>query len=302
MSKKSDLYSLGEAYGNILDGVNVVEEKVPVGEIGNADLVTKDTGPTEKGGFKEAEVDITKVGDKENKYNIKGLSYGDKNDPGIEYEGPEPTGKGNAYSGIVGKSEEDEEELEENEENSEETEKIAHESLNNFMAKKSVFDRLYDKVMVNETYEMEEGDDSMEELDALGLDDADPDGGDEEVTITLDKDTAKTLHDMIARQLEDDAEDGEMEEFEDEEGDSDEEVHPEEDEEAVDPGSPLHHKVNMGHGGSNKVGNLKPKSGATEKGVGQKGVDPGSPMNTSYNDGKNNKVGNLKPNHSAYEQ
>ena len=69
MSKNNDLYSLGEAYGKILDGVNVVEEQVPAGEIGAADLVTKDTGPTEKGGFKEAEVDITKAGDKENKYN-----------------------------------------------------------------------------------------------------------------------------------------------------------------------------------------------------------------------------------------
>ena len=300
MSKKNDLYSLGEAYGNILDGVNVVEEQVPVGEIGEADLVTKDTGPTEKGGFKEAEVDITKAGDKENKYNIKGLSYGDKNDPGTEYEGPEPTGKGNAYSGIVGKSEEDEEELEENEENSEETEKIAHESLNNFMAKKSVFDRLYDKVMVNENYgEMEEGDDSMEELDALGLDDADPDGAEGEVTITLDKDTAKTLHDLIAQQLEDDVddvEDGGPEEFEDEEAPDSEEALPEEDEEGYTPMN-----THYDDGKNNKVGNLKAKGGASEKGAGKKGVDPGSPMNTHYNDGKNNKVGNLKTGQSAYE-
>ena len=33
MSKNNDLYSLGEAYGKILDGVNVVEEQVPAGEI-----------------------------------------------------------------------------------------------------------------------------------------------------------------------------------------------------------------------------------------------------------------------------
>ena len=54
-------------------------------------------------------------------------------------------------------------------------------------------------------------------------------------------------------------------------------------------------------GKNNKVGNLKAKGGASEKGAGKKGVDPGSPMNTHYNDGKNNKVGNLKTGQSAYE-
>ena len=74
--------------------------------IGNADL-EKQGGPEEKSGFKESENDITKIGKKNNNYNVRGYSYGDDNDPGLGCDGPLPTGKGNAYSGIVG--EEDEE-------------------------------------------------------------------------------------------------------------------------------------------------------------------------------------------------
>ena len=109
MSKNNDLTNLGEIYSDVLNKVVVTEQNVPVGEIGNADL-EKQGGPTERGGFKESEVDVTKIKKGKNPYNVRGYSYGGEDDPGIETDGPLPTGKGNAYSGIVG--EEDEEDNE----------------------------------------------------------------------------------------------------------------------------------------------------------------------------------------------
>jgi len=108
MAKKKDLQSLGEAYGAILDKV-VVNENVPAGTIGEVPL--EQGGPTERGGFKESDVDINKVGDKENAYNIKGLSYGDGNDPGTSCDQPLPTSDDIASRyGIVGKEEDEENE------------------------------------------------------------------------------------------------------------------------------------------------------------------------------------------------
>jgi hypothetical protein len=74
-------------------------------------------GPEEEGGFRPPLVDITKLSDKDkedNIYNIKGLTYGDGNEPGINNQSPEPTGPEYAqvpYSGVVG-NEEDEEDTE----------------------------------------------------------------------------------------------------------------------------------------------------------------------------------------------
>ena len=87
MSKKKDLISIGEAYGDVLNNLkaNLNEDKtVPVGEIGQAPL--ESGGPEEEGGFRPPLVDITRIigKDKEdNIYNIGGLTYGDGNDPGI---------------------------------------------------------------------------------------------------------------------------------------------------------------------------------------------------------------------------
>ena len=316
MAKKNDFANLGEMYNEVLNKV-VVTEEVAAGEIGSADL--QDGGPTERGGFKESEVDVKKLKKGENKYNVRGYSYGGEDDPGIETDGPLPTGKGNAYSGIVG--EEDEEDNEkpdyidldkdgdkkesmkkaakdkkkgkENEENSEETEKIVQDSLNNFMATKSVFDKLYDKVMVNENFPI--ADEAAEDdLDALGLADAETDAEvDGEITLTLDRDMAQALHDLLQAAIGDDAE-GEDDDMMGEEPEENGEY--EEDEE----GTPTAMNTHYNDGKNNKVGNLKPRGAAAAKGGSGK-VDPGSAMNTHYNDGKNNKVGNLKPGHSAFE-
>ena len=118
MSKNSML-NLGKIYGNILNGVKVVEEKTLKQKVGPGakELNDKDAaklqdgGPTEKGGFKEAEIDTNKLSEKEeedNAYNIKNLSY----------------------------SEEDEENVE----------KVTHVAINKFMSK-SIFDKLYENVM-----------------------------------------------------------------------------------------------------------------------------------------------------------
>ncbi len=327
MSKNNDLTNLGEIYSDVFNKVVVTEQKVPEGEVGNADL-EKQGGPEEKGGFKESENDITKIGKKNNNYNVRGYSYGDDNDPGLGCDGPLPTGRGNAYSGIVGEEDEEDNEKpdyidldgdgdkkesmkkaakdkkkdEEDEESSKETEKIAKESLNNFMATKSVFDKLYDKVMVNENFPF--ADEAAEDdLDALGLADAETDAeaGEDEITVTLDRDMAQALCDVLQAAIGDGGEEDDDAEPEDGEGhgmeaEEMEEAQYEEDEE----GTPTAMNTHYNDGKNNKVGNLKAKGAASAKGASGK-VDPGSSMNTHYNDGKNNKVGNLKAGQGAFE-
>ena len=72
--------------------------------------------------------------------------------------------------------------------------KIQKESINNFMTK-SIFDKLYEAV-INENDLP--GDDNIEAHDAEALDlPVDGDGGDE-VTITIDRETAKKLHEILS--------------------------------------------------------------------------------------------------------
>ncbi len=317
--RKEDLYSIGAIYGDILNGIKpkVVNEakEVPAGEIGNADLVTKDSGPTEKGGFKPSAIDIDRMTDKEkdeNLYNIKGLTYGDGNNPGIGNQRPEPTGPefGQvSYTGNVGGPEEDEEEEDnkvvgENEEDEEilsEHEKNARRSLNNFMAKQSVFDKLYNKVMVSEEFEEEFSE--TEDLKALGITEEEP----EDITVTLPSELAQTLCDILTAALEDQ----EVEVETEVEVDETETLDFEEDEEAVmkdgggygvDAGSTLKGEVNYGKGGQNKVGNLKPAGAAKQKDGGGYGVDAGSTLHHKVDHAlKNNKVGNLAVGKNAFE-
>jgi hypothetical protein len=349
--RKEDLYSIGAIYGDMLNGLKpmlVKEEKtVPVGEIGNADLITKDSGPTERGGFKPSGIDIDVMTDKEkaeNLYNIKGLTYGDGNNPGMGNQEPQPTGPefGQvSYTGNVGGPEEDEESLpgrkmktggkmkgkssssqdyyegegegeeevedEENEENEEDEEflsehgKNARRSLNNFMAKQSVFDKLYNKVMVSEEFEEEFSE--TEDLEALGITEEEP----EDITVTLPSDLAQTLCDILQAALDDQ----EVEVETEVDVDETETIGFEEDEEAVmkdgggygvDAGSTLKGEVNYGRGGQNKVGNLKPTGAAKMKDGGGYGVDAGSTLHHKVDHAlKNNKVGNLPVGKNAFE-
>ena len=332
--------SLGEAYADVFNRV-VVNEEVPPGEVGNADLVTKDTGPTERGGFRPAKIDIDRMSEKDKKdniYNIKGYTYGDGNDPG-DTDQPDPTGPTYAqaaYTGAVGPEEDEEsipsgggkkksgknkknmeefdgegdgegEEAEEDEETLEEHEKIARDGLNNFMSKTSVFDKLYNKVMVNENFphEGQEEIEDVTELEALGIEDT-VDEVPEEITVSIPGELAQSLCDILQtalaqQEVEVDV-DVDVEEVTD--------TQFEEDEEAamkdgggygVDAGSTLKKEVNMGK--NNKVGNLKPVAGGPRmKDGGGYGVDAGSTYSKEVNMGKNNKVGTLKVGKNAFEQ
>lgn len=240
MSDKS-LFKLGEIYGGILNGVSVVQEKtlskkneklgtkpgkgaVELNDKKAAHLGNEDTsGPENADNFTKAEIDTKnkKVTD-DNIYNIKNLSYG----------------------------EEDEENIEKN----------VKATINNFMANKSIFDKLFESVMNEETDELQE----------LGINtDASAPAGDEtaelgegEVTITLDKETAQKLHDVLMSVLTSETEPAEGEDLgedlgEDEEGDGS----VDEDEENLGGAKPLSSKVDTGK--NNKVGtaNVQPGKG-----------------------------------------
>jgi hypothetical protein len=374
----------------------IINEKVPAGEIGNADLVTKDTGPTEKGGFRPSKIDIDRMSEKDkedNIYNIKGYTYGDGNDPG-NTDQPDPTGPTygqTTTTGIVG-PEEDEEDTdkeksyerrwgkdldkqreregssnagdysdvdkddfcgpaggaapgtypcdtkeraksalrlahnapdpegikrcvykkfpelkdngsEEDEEILAEHEKMARSGLNNFMSK-SVFDKLYDKVMVNENFGEEE---DVTDLEALGIEtetDIEVDEVPEEITVAIPGELAQNLCDILQTALA--QQETEVEVDVDVTDVTDTQF--EEDEEAtmkdgggygIDAGSTLKHEINYGK--KNKVGNLKTQGAAHQKDGGGYGVDAGSTLSKEINYGKQNKVGNLKVGKNAFE-
>ena len=299
----------------------IKEGKVGPGEIGDAAL--QSGGPAEEGGFTEPEVDVEKLSDKEKKdnlYDINKLSYTSDYMPAEEDEEEEDEDKkkGKHDNGddkdekcdyVDCKDDEEDaeersdgtddgeceecgglgcepcngtgEKSEENEESLEITEKIARDSLNNFMKQKSVFDKLYDKVMVNENFDEMES----EDFDALGIEDATPDAeeGGDEVTVTLSKDVAQALCDVLQAAMgESDSEDAD---------EAPEGAFGEEDEEGIDTGST--HSGKYDDGKNNKVGDLKTAAAASAKGADSK-LDSGSHLNTSYDDGKNNKVGSLK--------
>ena len=298
---KDDINSLGSVYGGMLNGLkkNLIKEgKVGPGEIGDADLL--DGGPTEEGGFTAAAVDVEKLSDKEkedNLYNIDKLSYTNSYMPEEDEEGKyddkddkkekcdyvdceeDKEDEEDAEEDIEDADTEDADKEEENEESSEITEKIAQDGLNNFMKQKSVFDKLYDKVMVNENFDEMES----EDLDALGLDDATPDADSDEVTVTLSRDVAQALCDVLQAACgESDSEDAD---------EAPEGAFGEEDEEGIDTGST--HSGKYDDGKSNKVGDLKTAAAASAKGADSK-LDAGSTHSGAYDDGKNNKVGSLK--------
>jgi len=335
MSNKKDLMSLGKAYGDVLNKV-VINEEVPAGAVGEAPLETG--GPQEDGGWRPPLVDITKLSDKDKKdniYNIGGLTYGDGNDPGINNQQPDPTGPEFdqvPYSGNVGPPEEDEEDHDEDEDNEDEDnekkakkgkkgeeaeedeedeeilaehEKIAREGLNNFMSKTSVFDKLYNKVMVSESFG--ENAEDVTELEALGIEtDVEEvvDEVPEEIAVTIPGELAQTLADILQTAL------AQQETEVDIDVDVAEvtDTQFEEDEEAamkdgggygIDAGSTLKGEINYGK--NNKVSNLKTQGAAAQKDGGGYGVDAGSTLSKEINYGKQNKVGNLKVGKNAFE-
>ena len=179
-----------------------------------------------------------KVGNTDPNYDIEGLE---------EPVDPKKTkGKKNVYEPEKYSSEKFDEKVE----------KDYRESININM--KSVFDKLFEEVM--------DGQESNEELDALGIETGDDVAGEEsgDITVTLDKDMAKALCDILQaamgdEEADDDAEFEDYEEMEeDEDGEEDEDTH----QEAVEADDLGHSLVNAKETGltSVKAGSNKVKT------------------------------------------
>ena len=150
-------------------------------------------------------------------------------------------------------------------------EKKVKESINNYM--KSTFDKLFENVMGEEM----NPDQETQELDALGIDTEVEETGEGDVTVTLDREMAKSLCDLLQAAMGEEDEDGDDEEdYEGEEGFNsfDEAEEDEDEDETVDEATELKAVPDSaGHGltstGNNKVGKIKPKSkkasGSTKK-------------------------------------
>jgi len=140
---------------------------------------------------------------------------------------------------------------------------------------KSTFDKLFENVMGEEM----NPDQETQELDALGIDTEVEETGEGDVTVTLDREMAKSLCDLLQAAMGEEDEDGDDEEdYEGEEGfnsfDEAEEDEDEDEDETVDEATELKAVPDSaGHGltstGNNKVGKIKPKSkkasGSTKK-------------------------------------
>jgi hypothetical protein len=281
--KKDNIYNIkGYTYGDDNDPGDC-QKPHPTGPTFGQASVTGNVGPEE-----DEEDKADKDYDGDGKVESKKDEYMGSKDKAIK----KAMGKGKKKKHS---DEEHDDKKEEDEEFLEEHEKIARDGLNNFMSKTSVFDKLYNKVMVNENFG-EDAEDDMD-IEALGIE-MDDDGGDEgDVTVSIPRDAAEHLHRALEAILGGGEEDIDVDVDEDENT-----FRYEEDEEGIDPGSTLNHTVNMGDGGKNKVGDLKPAGAATETGVGQHGVDPGSTLSHTVDMGKNNKVGNLSTGKKVFEK
>jgi len=322
--------TLGDIYGQMLKGVQVVQEnaqeninkskKVPK-QSKNAFSVPnplQDGGPQEKGGYHKAlndNYDDCRE-DEERKYDnlekmkekLKNPNLSDKQRKSIE--------------DAIRKMEHGMQGTEAEERIHKESKKIARDRLNTFMTKKSTFDKLFESVMGGAF----DQDDAQEDA-ALGLRDApmddefgddefgDDEFGDDEdqVTFTLDRATAQKLHDVLMGvldggmedegddldfEMDDEMDDDEMDEMEDDEIDYNEEE--ERDTPPTDKvgGSGGQHKL---QGRSNKVnGRPQPKNqktkvvGTTDK-VGNDGDYGHALYNAKQPDmGKQNKVSDIR--------
>jgi hypothetical protein len=308
--KKRDTITLGDIYGDILNATrhNLVREgklgpsKASGAGPGDKELNDKDAaslqdgGPTEEGGFKTPKLDAKRMSKKEKKSNNYDVSK-------FTCDGSEKNGN----------TDEDEEE------NTTISKKIVTESINNFMKKKSVFDKLYESFMDETQNDADDasalgvGDDSEGDFDFGGEGDDLEEGGDE-VTVTLPRDVAQQLVDVLQATLGEDV-------LEDEgglEGESEGDLEGgelggepnfgEEEEESL--GTPVTGNVPSAlTGKSNKVGGseVKPAGGKSTYTYMDEVDGDGKVLGHALhgakqpNMGKNNKVGNLKVGQSAFK-
>ena len=322
---RNDIASIGDLYGGMLNGMKhrLVSEgklgpKVKPGEIGEVSLIKG--GPQTTSGYMSPKIDkkaMSKQDIADNLYNIDNLSYDEDEE---DKKSSKPKKGGNSKKAAIKidnntkakktgtyKAKEDEE-------IAKESRKIAKESINNFMRRKSIFDKLYENVMQPGSSPMGGSDmndemDDSQELDALGIED-ETEGEGDEVTFTLDRATAEKLHEVLMAAMNggEDEIGGEDEGLEDEDeyaGEEDEEGFWDEDEE--DLGNPVSGAKEVNMGKNNKVGNLKVQSGGASSAytnkVGADGDHGHAIVNAKQpNVGKNNKVGSLKTGKSLFEQ
>lgn len=327
---RNDIASIGDLYGGMLNGMKhrLVSEgklgpKVKPGEIGEVSLIKG--GPQTTSGYMSPKIDkkaMSKQDIDDNLYNIDNLSYDEDEEdkksskPKKSENSKEATKKidntAKAKKTGIYKAKEDEE-------IAKESRKIAKESINNFMRRKSIFDKLYENVMQPGSSPMGGSDmndemDDSQELDALGIED-ETEGEGDEVTFTLDRATAEKLHEVLMAAMNggEDEIGGEDEGLEDEGLEDEDEYAGEEDEEGFwdedeeDLGNPVSGAKEVNMGKNNKVGNLKVQSGGASSAytnkVGADGDHGHAIVNAKQpNVGKNNKVGSLKTGKSLFEQ
>lgn len=214
--RKNDQITLGNIYGDILKKVRVVSESNNAQEnINKSKKISKspenaftkqnkltDGGPKERGGFHKAlNDDCSCEEDDEREYpkskNQKTLD----NLKAKLASGVLPTSKEAGLKKEIARLEKALQ-GEEAEESLQENRKIARNRLNNFMSKKSTFDKLFESVM-GDSFDSQE---DNQEIDALGLGDAptDDEFGDDEfsdegeqVTLTIDRSVAQQLLDLL---------------------------------------------------------------------------------------------------------
>jgi hypothetical protein len=249
--KKRDQITLGDIYGQMLKSVKVVEEacgvcatdyikkskknpKMPQNAFSDKNEL-QSGGPQEKGGFHKAlndPKDFDKQEDNEEYPRPRTKKEKNMDELKRQLKNPNLPDKKKKSLEMALQKIEDGLQAEEGEEGFfKESKKIARKRLNTFMAKKSTFDKLFESFMGGSFDEQEDA----QEIDALGLKDAPTDdefgddefGDDEfgdEVTVTLSRDLAQQLHDVLMGVLggeEDMGEEGDDLDFDDEGGDFD---------------------------------------------------------------------------------
>lgn len=324
--------TLGDIYGDMLKGVHTIKESVKKGGNDLSDKVPaplQDGGPQEKGGFHKSLDDAyasVYTNDEDEETEDGCDCEEDECNCNEEDEESYATKKSEKLRAAMNKpniSDQEKKKLKkqidllagtEDEENITESKKISKQRLNTNMKHQSTFDRLFKQI--NENFD-NFGNEDAEDLDALGLGDAESDdelegdfgdeGEDDSVTLTLDRATAQTLMDMLQGVLGGEGEGDDLD-FGDEGddmdfGDEGDDMDFDEDEETETVGAKdskgggTQHKL---QGRNNKVSG-KPQPGSqsashavTDK-VGNDG-DHGHALHGAKqpNIGKNNKVSNVK--------
>ena len=260
--RNKDIVTLGDIYGKMFKQVKVVEEACGLCASDNISKSKKKTkmpenaftkknelqkgGPQEKGGFHKALNDSQDFNtDEDNEEEYASTKKSHKTIDKLKKKLKNGNISSNDRQNIQKKLKE----LEKNAQNEEaeermvkESKKIARKRLNTFMTKKSTFDKLFESVMGG-AFDAEQ---DAQEVDALGLGDAptddefdmEDDMGGDEVTVTLSRDLAQQLHDVLMGVLggeEDMGDEGEDLDFGDEgedfgdEGEADEDAEEDDD-------------------------------------------------------------------------